>query len=187
MSNFQVYFCILFIFFLHIIYFLFTKKLDATDCEVAEESFFPSGWAFHKKAAFGCSFIHEELPQCRVARLTWQTFYTRCPSWHSSPRDLCTLLFLNQGFFFFYMLGTLSGNFILQVNPALVWQFLTINGTTQYLQKQFKDWGTFQSFILLKFLKNLSQIGIFFFRNKDSRYLCAVKGSCARISWNHII
>lgn len=79
-SNFQVYFCILFIFFLHIIYFLFTKKLDATDCEVAEESFFPSGWAFHKKAAFGCSFIHEELPQCRVARLTWQTFYTRCPS-----------------------------------------------------------------------------------------------------------
>lgn len=98
-SNFQVYFCILFIFFLHIIYFLFTKKLDATDCEVAEESFFPSGWAFHKKAAFGCSFIHEELPQCRVAGLTWQTFYTRCPSWHSSPRDLCTLLFLNQGFF----------------------------------------------------------------------------------------
>lgn len=87
--------------FLHIIYFLFAKNLDGTDCEVAEESIFPSGWAFHKKAAFGCSFIHEELPQCRVARLTWQTFYTRCPSWHSSPRDLCTLLFLNQGFFFF--------------------------------------------------------------------------------------
>lgn len=69
---------------------------------------------------------------------------------------------LKPGIFFFYMLGILSGNFILQVNPALVWQFLTINGTTQYLQKQFKDWGTFQSFILLKFLKNLSQIGIFF-------------------------
>lgn len=64
-------------------------------------------------------------------------------------------------FFFFYMLGTLSGNFILQVNPALVWQFLTINGTTQYLQNQFKDWE-FQSFILLKFLKNLSQIGVLF-------------------------